>query len=279
MKRLGAWAFTVIALALLAGTLACGRRQTEIVPVEIALSAPAATATPVAVPLPTPVPTPTPAPTPTPTADPFAGLTRASLPEDARFFYVPLPEQIRTRIIGTSYPENAKNAPVSLDDLRYVHICYVDFDGEEQEGELIVHRLVADDILTVFYTLYTAKYPLESVHLVDDYGEAFDDNLSMAANNTSAYCCRRVTGSRKFSLHAYGLAVDINPVMNPYVNGKAVSPEAGAEYVDRSLALPGMIDHDDLCYRSFTACGWTWGGDFTGDPDYQHFSKDLRDGL
>ena len=279
MKRLAAWVLSSIMLAALAGSLACGRRTVEIVPVEIALSAPAATATPVAQALPTPTPTPTATPTPTPTADPFAGLTRVSRPDDERFFYVPLSEQLRTRIVGTSYPENAKNAPVTLDDLRYVHVCYVDFDGAEQEGELIVHKLVADDILTVFYALYQAKYPLASVRLVDDFGEAFDDNLSMAANNTSAYCCRRVTGSRKFSLHAYGLAVDINPVMNPYVNGRKVSPEAGADYVDRSLALPGMIDHDDLCYRSFAACGWTWGGDFSGDPDYQHFSKDLRDDL
>lgn len=272
-------AILLLGLAVLAVTGCASAAKTAVQPYEVALPAPETSPTPVAKTMPTPKPTPTPEPTPTPTPDPFSGLTRVSNPDDSQFFYVPVNDVIRERIIGTSYPENPKNAPVSLDDLRYVHIRYVDFEGAEQEGELLVHRLVADDVLTVFYTLFEARYPLASVRLVDDFGEAFDDNVSMSQNNSSAYCCRRVTGSRKFSLHAYGLAIDINPVQNPYVNGRKVSPEEGRPYVDRTLGERGMITHDDLCYRLFTGLGWTWGGDFAGDPDYQHFSKDLRDDL
>lgn len=224
---------------------------------------------------PTPSPTATPEPTPTPTPDPYEGQKRVSHESDERFFYVTLTEALKERITGISYPAPGKPCRISYDDLRYVRILYVDFDGVEREGELMVHRKVADDVIDIFYQLYEAQYPLASVRLVDDYGEVADDNLSMADNNTSAFCYRQVTGSKKLSWHSFGAAIDINPVQNPYIHGKRVAPPEGANYLNRKDKRPGMIDHSDTCYKVFRAHGWKWGGDFSGDKDYQHFYKEL----
>jgi len=97
----------------------------------------------------------------------------------------------------------------------------------------------------------------------------------MTDNNTSSFCYRRVTGSRNLSRHSYGAAIDINPMMNPYINGDRFSPKNGEPYLDRDSGLAGMIDHDDLCYQIFKENGWSWGGDWKGDKDWQHFSKDI----
>ncbi len=191
------------------------------------------------------------------------------------FYYMALSDDLKKRITGMSYPKDDDDTQISYDDLNYIKLCYYDFEAEVHDGELIVNKKLAKEVTEIFYELYKAEYPLESVRLVDDFGEPGDDNLSMAANNTSAFNYRKVTGSKKLSRHSYGAAIDINPVLNPYIDGDRVAPENGAEYVDRSLDLIGMIDHDDLCYKLFTQRGWTWGGDWSGDKDYQHFSKDI----
>ena len=143
-----------------------------------------------------------------------------------------------------SYPADDKNIAITYDDLRYIGLLYVDFDGKEHEGELIVHKKLAKEVTQIFHALYLAEYPLACVRLVDDYGEPGDDNLSMAANNTSAFNYRRVTGSKTLSRHSYGAAIDINPLYNPYIDGNRIAPENGAKYADRSLDFPGKIDHD-----------------------------------
>ncbi len=191
------------------------------------------------------------------------------------FYYMELDDGIKKRITGMSYPADDRNIAISYDDLQYVKIKHYDFDGNVKDGELIVNKKVAKEVAQIFYELYKAQYPLTSVRLVDDFGEPGDDNLSMAANNTSAFNYRKVTGSKNLSRHSYGAAIDINPLFNPYIDGERIAPENGAEYADRSKDFPGKIDHDDLCYKLFTAHGWTWGGDWKGDKDYQHFSKDL----
>ncbi len=202
-------------------------------------------------------------------------------PEDGRFtlsdgFYsVKLSRDIRMRITGMSYPVDDSGAAITYDDLRYLGLRYYDFAGKVHEGELIVNRRVAKEVLEVFRTLYGARYAFTSIWLVDDFGEPADDTLSMEANNTSAFCYRVITGTAKLSLHSYGVAIDINPMLNPYMIGSRIAPKSGAAYTDRRLRLPGMIDHDDLCYQMFTSRGWTWGGDWDGDKDYQHFSKEL----
>ncbi len=219
--------------------------------------------------------TPLASPTPAPTQTPPTQAERVSLNDD--FYYVPLDDAIKARITGLSYPKDDSDAAINYDDLRYIHLLHVDFEGNVREGELIVNKKVAQDVMEIFYALYEAKYPLTSVVLVDEYGEAADDNLSMAANNTSAFNYRVVAGSKTLSLHSYGLAVDINPLLNPYVKSDgSISPESGAEYADRTRDFEGKIDHDDLCYKLFIEHGWTWGGNWKNSKDYQHFSKDIR---
>ncbi len=217
----------------------------------------------------TPIATTEPEDAPAPTPQPQGYVCIAE-----GFCYYELTEELIERITGMSYPAEGSDE-VGYDDLRYIELLHYDFEGNVREGELIVNKQVAQEVTEIFYELYLAKYPLESVVLVDDFGEPGDDNLSMAANNTSAFNYRYVTGSSKLSRHSYGAAIDINPVQNPYIDGDRVVPEAGRDYLDRSLGLPGMIDHNDLCYRLFIENGWTWGGDWSGDKDYQHFSKDL----
>ena len=231
--------------------------------------------TPEPTPTPIPTPTPTPTPEPTPTPDPYEGQKRVNHKKDDRFFYVTLTEALKERITGMSYPAAGEPCRVSYDDLRYVHILYVDFDGAEQEGELMVNRRVANDVIDIFYKLYKKQYQLASVKLVDDFGQPGDDGNSMRANNTSSFCYRQVTGSNHLSWHSFGAAIDINPLQNPYMNKGRVSPEEAREFLDRKNKRPHMIDHSDYAYKVFTAHGWKWGGDWKGDKDYQHFYKEL----
>ncbi len=245
-----------------------------IVPTMTPQPTPEPTQVPTPAPTPTPEPTPTPAPTATP--DPYEGQKRVSHKKDDRFFYVTLTDELKARITGMSYPAAGEPCRVSYDDLRYVRILYVDFDDGDQEGELMVHRRVADDVIDIFYKLYQKRYQLASVKLVDDFGQPGDDGNSMRANNTSAFCYRQVTGSKHLSWHSFGAAIDINPLQNPYMNKGRISPEEAREYADRKDKRPHMIDHSDYCYKVFTAHGWKWGGDWNGDKDYQHFYKELK---
>ena len=190
------------------------------------------------------------------------------------FFFEPLSEEVKARITGISYGEGCI---VPYEDLRYLNILYVDFHGETQVGEIICNQAIAQDLVEIFYELYLAGYPLESVRLVDEFGG--DDTLSMEHNNTSCFNFRVVDGTSNLSKHAYGLAIDINPLYNPYVTwpgGKQrVSPAAAAPFADRSLDFPNKIDEDDLCYQLFAERGFTWGGHWRTMKDYQHFQKAL----
>jgi poly-gamma-glutamate synthesis protein (capsule biosynthesis protein) len=165
--------------------------------------------------------------------------------------------------------------PVALKDLRYLRLTYVNFDGESRVGELVVHKDFARAVTGVFERLYEARWPIERMRLVDDYGG--DDDRSMAANNTSAYNCRPVAGTHRWSAHAYGSAIDINPVQNPYVTAGSTAPPAGSRFagLDRSVGArvpPGAIRAGDIVVRAFARIGWAWGGDWSTSKDYQHFS-------
>ena len=164
--------------------------------------------------------------------------------------------------------------PVSLDQLRLIVVGYWGFDGRPHTGSLVVSAAWATKLCTVFHTLYDARFPIRRMNLVDVYGA--DDDRSMAADNTSAYNGRLVAGTSVWSMHAYGLAIDINPVENPYVHGGAVSPAAGEAFAVRSHLPPGAIKPGDIVVRAFAAIGWKWGGDWRSDKDYQHFSSNGR---
>jgi len=179
-----------------------------------------------------------------------------------------LPESIVKKISGNSWKAQC---PVSLADLRYLTLTYLGYDGESRQGEMIVHKIVAEDVLEIFKGLYQDGFQIERMQLVDEYGG--DDDLSMAANNTSAFNFRNVAGSERLSMHAYGLAIDINPVMNPYSVGGKVYPDEGKKYLNRSEPGKGLIRKNDSVYDGFIQKGWTWGGDWYNSKDYQHFEN------
>lgn len=165
--------------------------------------------------------------------------------------------------------------PVPLDALRLLKVTYWGFDGQPRQGELVVHADEADDVVSVFRQLHEVRFPIEQMRLVDEFGG--DDDRSMAANNTSAFNCRRATGSGRWSEHAYGRAVDVNPVQNPYVTRSgAVLPPAGAGHTRRDPATPGLVTSAGPVVAAFSAIGWAWGGTWSSGKDYQHFSATGR---
>ena len=160
--------------------------------------------------------------------------------------------------------------PVGLEQLRYLTLSYWGFDGQPHQGELVVHVDVVGDIEAVFAALFRARYPIWRMELVDNYGG--DDHTSIEADNTSAFNCRPVAGTDRWSNHAFGKAIDINPIENPYVAGGQTSHDASVTFVDRGSVRPGMIVEGDAVTAAFDARGWDWGGRWGAPIDYQHFS-------
>ncbi len=168
-----------------------------------------------------------------------------------------------------------QGCPVGLDGLRHIELSHWNYDGRVSTGELIVAEPVADDIVEVFAALFADGFPIERMELVDVYDS--DDDLSMAANNTSAFNCREVAWRPGvWSNHAFGQAIDINPLVNPYVSSTRLLPPEGAAYADRSIEAPGLIRADDVVVQAFTSIGWGWGGAWQSAKDYQHFSSTGR---
>jgi len=162
--------------------------------------------------------------------------------------------------------------PVGLQDLRYLRMTYLGFDGLAHRGEMVVHRTATAKVISVFRRAYNARFPIYRMRLVDDYRGS--DDASMAADNTSAFNCRRSSGSTAWSQHSYGRAIDINPVQNPYVSGGAVEPPAGKPYAVRSPLRKGMVTW--TVRDAFADIGWYWGGQWRNSKDYQHFSSNNR---
>lgn len=177
----------------------------------------------------------------------------------------------RELMTGRSWHEGC---PVPLEKLRLVRVSHRGFDGEAHRGRLVLHRRWADEILDVFRRLYARGFPIRRIRLVDRYDA--DDRLSMRHDNTSTFNCRYVAGTTTWSQHAYGRAIDINPVENPYVDGSRVSPRRGRRFLDRSDVRPGMIVEGGVVWRAFRRIGWGWGGDWSSVKDYQHFSANGR---
>lgn len=196
------------------------------------------------------------------------------------FYYEPLSDNLKRYITGVSFPAALENTEedlaISYDDLCYLHLLHYDFDGNPAEGELICNIAIAQDLVEIFYELYRNEYRLERVQLIDEFDG--DDIASMEANNTSCFNYRVVEGSNTLSKHALGLAIDINPLYNPYVTyekdgSENISPATATDYADRSASFPYKIDENDLCYKLFTKHGFTWGGNWNSCKDYQHFQK------
>ena len=171
--------------------------------------------------------------------------------------------------LGASYHAGC---PVGPSALRALRMKYWGFDNQAHFGTMVVSAAVVQPVLKVFSSLFRAHFPINRMKTLDNY--AGDDRASMKADNTSGFNCRYVAGSSppRWSAHAYGEAIDINTVQNPYVAGGVVSPPAGAAYLDRGNLRPGMTGPGTAVNAAFASIGWLWGGRWAS-PDYQHFSK------
>jgi hypothetical protein len=163
--------------------------------------------------------------------------------------------------------------PVGPAQLRTLHVSFVGFDGRTHTGAIVVNREVTGAVTTVFRRLYAARFPIRRLEPTSKYGGS--DRRSMAADNTSGFNCRYASapGPKRWSAHAYGEAIDVNTIENPYVQGSYVSPAAGRAYLDRTKYRRGMAVAGGVLIRAFASVGWLWGGRWAGTPDYQHFSR------
>jgi len=183
---------------------------------------------------------------------------------------LPLGPKLRQQMrAGGSY---RSGCPVALDSLRQVKVRYHDFANRSQRGSLIVHAKVAREVEEIFETLYKYRYPIHSIAPIYRYKGS--DFSSIEHDNTAAFNCRKATGSRHFSKHAYGLAIDINPIENPYVfrSGRS-SHRASKPYLNRHNPHPALIGPKSKIIKLFASYGWRWGGSWKGAKDYQHFYK------
>ncbi len=189
---------------------------------------------------------------------------------DQFFWQSAVTDEVFERINGKSYKDGAD----MRNDLRYLQVLHYDFDGNVRVGELICNKAISSDLLSIFHRLYEEAYPIEKIILVDEYDA--DDAASCSDNNTSCFNYRVITGGGSLSRHALGLAVDINPLYNPYLSKSTgiCVPENGAVYTDRTKTFSHKINENDLCYRLFAEAGFTWGGSWENTPDYMHFEKE-----
>ena len=201
---------------------------------------------------------------------PASGAASIPVPHSLpRWGIAPIQGDIRDRVIGRNW---SPGCPVPLRDLRLVTVRYEGFDGRTHAGPLILHERVAEDVLWVFRRLFRHDFPIKRITLARRWHPIRPSDWFDTHNITASFSCRPVTNGTGFSQHAYGWAVDINPMQNPYVNEDGVLRRAARRYVDRSQDLPGMIHPGDVVVRSFARIGWRWGGDWTSLKDYMHFS-------
>lgn len=209
---------------------------------------------------------PTPTETPPDTARPAATPHTTALPAPPPAVRV---DDVDAAQLGTTWQPGC---PVTPQELRALHLPYIGMDGQSRTGVMVVHRDVADDVVAIFDDLYRMRYPIDKMRTVDEYPGA-DDELSMADNNTSAFNCRRLPSGR-WSLHARGRAIDINPLLNPYVEPSgAFQPANAGPFLDRGRTDPGMLRDGDPAVQAFLGRGWRWGGHWRNPIDYQHFER------
>lgn len=219
-------------------------------------SLPTPTLTSTSTPAPATAPDPTTAPEPPPRFDGRVERIDAAL---------------RAELVGRNWH---LGCPVPIEDLRALTIDHWGFDREEHTGPLVVHEMVADDVLWVFRRLFRARFPIDEIALPRKYRPRRPADYFSTTNVTAGFNCRPVTDNpNALSQHSYGWAIDINPLQNPYVRGDgSVLRRAAKPYRDRSLRRPGMVLPGDVVVRSFARIGWEWGGDWTSIKDYMHFS-------
>ena len=187
------------------------------------------------------------------------------------FDILEIDDKIFARIDGKSFK---KNCMLPVKDLRYLTLLHKNLSGEVLNGEMICNVKIAESLIDIFQKLFAAGYPIEKIHLIDEYDA--DDELSMRDNNSSCFNFRYVSNTTRISKHGYGLAVDINPRYNPYIKfidgRKSIEPANGLEFEDRTKKFPYKIEENDLCCKLFAKHGFLWGGNcWENEKDYQHF--------
>lgn len=189
---------------------------------------------------------------------------------ESSFYITEISDSLFEKMYGKSFKENCT---IPRNELCYLHVLHKNLAGATLEGEVVCNVKIADTLLGIFKDLYIASYPIEKIRLIDEYDA--DDEKSMSDNNSSCFNFRFISHTNTVSKHGAGLAVDINPLYNPYyklVKGKPnVEPANGEPYLNRSKDFPYKIDHTDFAYKIFTSRGFEWGGDWKGVKDYQHF--------
>jgi hypothetical protein len=235
---------------------------------------------PAPVPAPVPAPesdaVPLPAPAPAPALEnsaPVAPAPPASPTSRASAAARRLTDAERTAIAGPGGSWRP-GCPVEIEALRWVTVRFIGPDGAPKDGALVAHHQAVDALVRAFEAIYAAGFPLTSVQPIEAFGG--QDAASMAADNTSVFNCRQYGKDTDWSQHAFGSAVDINPVKNPHVTATRVRPPAGQAFLDRGGDVPGLIRDGDPVVRAFYAVGWRWGGRWRSAKDYQHFSASGR---
>lgn len=202
----------------------------------------------------------------------FGGMLTGPVPTSGAARLPPFVSRVDAVTAGEVHATWRPGCPVGPGGLRMLRLSYVGFDGRAHLGTIVVNRAVVGAVTKVFGTLYRERFPVRGMILEDHFGGR--DPASMAADNTSGFNCRRAVapGPPSWSVHAYGDAIDVNPVENPYVEGGLVQPVAGRAYLDRNRHRPGMAYPGGGLVEAFASVGWSWGGRWTSTPDYQHFS-------
>lgn len=189
-------------------------------------------------------------------------------------------DDVYERINGKSYRENPD---IGIEDLRYLKVLHYNYDHQIQVGEMIVNVQLAEEVCNIFRELFENEYEIYSMYLVDNFWTGDGDSSDYASidvNNTSCFNYREQTGGGALSNHAYGCAIDLNPMENPYVVYDGDTPVEWAHsnadpYIDRNSGAEHVITHDDVCYQIFAKYGYSWGGDWSNPKDFQHFEKRL----
>lgn len=184
-----------------------------------------------------------------------------------------IPDKVWQRMQGKTYSENPH---VKRNDLRYVRVLHWDYDNLPHIGEMICNKKISNDLVEIFKELYEARYPIQRMVLPDEYDA--DDERQMRANNSSCFCYRTIAGGKTLSKHALGMAIDLNPLYNPYVRRRAngtlfVQPANATQYCNRQTTFRYKITKNDLAYKLFTKYGFRWGGSWSKYKDYQHFDR------
>lgn len=178
-----------------------------------------------------------------------------------------------------------QECPIDLERLQLLNLSYYDFAGiEHNDGQIIIFDVLAQKALNIFQTLYDNKFPINKIKLIHHYN--YSDLKSMEDNNSSAFNCRKIKDSNKFSLHSYGMAIDINPLQNPFIDNTdlIIEPPEGKNFLDRSNLRPGMVENklangyrviDIFKNNKFSI----WGGDWNFPIDYHHFQVTRDDAI